>query len=48
MNKIVHQELSILKSSKMLMYEFWYYYVKPTFGEKVKWFYKYIDVYMLM
>ena len=36
MNKSVHLGLSILKISKMLMYEFWYDYVKPKYSEKVK------------
>ena len=36
MNKPVHLGLSMLKLSKILMYEFWYDYVKPKYGEKVK------------
>ena len=32
----VHLGLSILELSKMLMYEFWYDYVKPKYGEKAK------------
>ena len=36
MNKPVHLGLSILELSKILMYEFWYDYVKPRFGEKEK------------
>ena len=36
MNKTVYLELSILELSKILMYEFWYYYVKPKYGEKSK------------
>ena len=36
MNKPVHLGLSILKFSKILMYEFWYDYVKPEYGEKAK------------
>ena len=27
---------SILELSKILMYEFWYYYVKPKYGKKGK------------
>ena len=34
MNKPVHLGLSILELSKTLMYEFWYDYVKPKYGEK--------------
>ena len=36
MNKPVHPGLSILELSKILMYEFWYDYVKPKYSEKVK------------
>ena len=34
MNKTLYLELSILELSKILMYEFWYDYLK--FGEKSK------------
>ena len=33
-NKPVYLGLSMLELSKILMYEFWYYYVKPKYGEK--------------
>ena len=36
MNKPVYLGLSILEISKTLMYEFWYDYMKPTYGDKVK------------
>ena len=36
MNKAVCLGLSILELSKILTYEFWYDYVKPKYGEKVK------------
>ena len=36
MNKPVYLELSILELSKVLMYEFWYGYVKPKYDEKAK------------
>ena len=36
MNKLVYLGLSILELSKMLTFEFWYNYVKPKYGEKVK------------
>ena len=36
MNKPAHLELSILELSKIIMYEFWYDYVKPKYGEKKK------------
>ena len=34
MNKPVYLGLSILALSKILMYEIWYDYVKPKYGEK--------------
>ena len=34
MNKPVYWRFSILELSKILMYEFWYDYVKPKYGEK--------------
>ena len=34
MKKPVHLGLSILELNKTLMYEFWYDYVKPKYGEK--------------
>ena len=36
MNKPVCLGLSILELCKILMYEFWYDYVKPKYGEKAK------------
>ena len=36
MNKPVHLGLSMLELSKILMYEFWYDYVKPKYSEKAK------------
>ena len=36
MNKPVYLSLSILEISKTLMYEFWYDYVKPKYGDNVK------------
>ena len=36
MNKPVYLGLSILELSKILMYEFWYDYVKPKYGKKAK------------
>ena len=39
MNKHVYSGLSILDLSKTVMYEFWYVYVKPKYGENVKLFY---------
>ena len=36
MNKPVYLGLSILEVSKTLMYEFWYDYMKPKYGDNVK------------
>ena len=36
MNKPLYLGLSILELSKILMYEFWYDYVKPKYFEKAK------------
>ena len=36
MNKPVYLGMSILDISKTLMYEFWYYYVKPKYRDKAK------------
>ena len=36
MNKPIYLGLSILDISKILMYEFWYDYMKPKYGNKVR------------
>ena len=36
MNKAICLGLSILEISKLLMYEFWYDYMKPKYGNNVK------------
>ena len=36
MNKPIYLGLSMLEISKLLMYEFWYDYTKPKFGDSVK------------
>ena len=36
MNKPVYLGLSILELSRILMFEFWYDYVKPKCGRKAK------------
>ena len=36
MNKFVYLSLSMLDLSKIVMYEFWYDYLKPKYGEKAK------------
>ena len=40
MNKPIYLSLSILEISKTLMYEFWYYYMKPKYANNVKLCYK--------
>ena len=35
-NKPIYLGLSILEISKILMYEFWYDYIKPKYGDNVK------------
>ena len=39
MMKPVYLGLSILELSKIVMYEFWYDFVKPKYGEKAKLYY---------
>ena len=36
MNKPIYLQLSVLELSKILMYEFWYNYVKTKYDEKAK------------
>ena len=36
MNKPIYLGLPILEITEILLYEFWYDYVKPKYGEKVK------------
>ena len=46
-NKPVHLGLSILELSKILMYKFWYDYVKPKYGEKAKLCYTDTDTFVV-
>ena len=43
MKKPIYLELSILEISKILMFEFWYDYMKPKYGDNVKLCYKDTD-----
>ena len=36
MNKPIYLGLSVLEISKLLMYELWYDYMKPKYGDNVK------------
>ena len=47
MNKPIYLGLSILEISKFLMYEFWYDYMKPKYGDNVKLFYMDTDSFIM-
>ena len=47
MNKPVCLGLSILEISKTLMYEYWYDYMKPRYGDNVKLCYMDIDSFII-
>ena len=47
MNKPIYLGLSILEISKMLMYEFWYDYMKPKYGDNVKLCYMETDSFII-
>ena len=47
MNKPIYLGLSILEISKLLMYEFWYDYMKPKYGENVKLCYMDTDIFIM-
>ena len=47
MNKPVYLDLSILDLSKTVMYEFWYDYVKPKYGENAELFYMDTDCFII-
>ena len=48
MNKLVYLGLSILETSKTVIYESWYDYVKSKYGKKSKIIQVYIWIYMDM
>ena len=48
MNKPIYLGLSILDISKTLMYEFWYDYMKPKYGDNVKLCYMDSDTFFLV
>ena len=47
MNKSIYLGLSILEISKILMYEFWYDYMKPKYNDNVKLIFMKISLVML-
>ena len=47
MNKLFYLGLSIQELRKILMYEFWYDYVKPKYGEKAKLCYMVTDSFIV-
>ena len=47
MHKPVYLELSILDLSKAVMYEFWYDYLKPKYGENAKLCYMDTDIFIV-
>ena len=46
-NKSIYLGLSILEISKILMYEFWYDYMKPKYGNDVKLCYMDMDSFVM-
>ena len=47
MNKLVYLGLSILDISKAVMYEYWYDYIKPKYGNKAKLYYTDTDSFIV-
>ena len=47
MNKPIYLELSILEISKILMYEFWYDYMKPKYNDNVRLCYMDTDSFLM-
>ena len=47
MNKCVYLRLSILKLSKILIYEFWYDHIKPKYLKKAKLCYMVADSFIV-
>ena len=47
MNKRIHLGFSILDLSKIVIYEFWYDYVKPKYSKKVKLCYMNTDSFII-
>ena len=47
MNKPIYLDLSILDISKTLMYEFWYEYFQPKYGDRAELCYTDIDSFII-
>ena len=47
MNHLIYLGLSILEISKIVMYEFWYDYLKPKYREKAKLLYVDTDYFIV-
>ena len=47
MNKPLYLGMSILDISKILMYKFWYDYLKPKYNDKAKLYYMDTDSFVL-
>ena len=47
MNKPIYLGLSILEISKILMYEFWYHYMKPKYNDNVRLCYMVMDSFVM-
>ena len=47
MNHLIYLGLSILEISKIVMYEFWYDYLKPKYREKAKLLYVDTDCFIV-
>ena len=47
MNKPIYLGMSVLDISKTLMYEFWYEYFKPKYGDRAKLCYADIDSFII-
>ena len=47
MNKPIYLGLSILEISKILMYEFWYYYIKPKYNDNARLCYMNTDSFIM-
>ena len=45
MKKLVYSGLSVRELSKIIMFDFWYDYIKLKYGKKVKWCYIDTDLY---